>query len=221
MRFRDREDAGRRLAEEVRMRDLGAAGVVVLGLPRGGVPVAFQIAGAIGAPLDVVIVRKLGVPLKIELAMGAIGEGGVRILNQEIVQSAGVSEDELSAVERRERANLQQGAIRFRGGHPPMELSGRAAVVVDDGMATGSTARAACQVARAHGAGRVVMAVPVASRSSISLLSEICEEVVCLEDPEPFLAVGEWYQDFSPTTDDEVVALMDRAATGQRRGHPR
>jgi putative phosphoribosyl transferase len=212
--FHDRVDAGRRLAEELERRHLENEDVVVLGLPRGGVPVAFEVAHALAKPLDIIVVRKLGVPFQPEFAMGAIGEGGVRILNREALQSAQVTGPEFAAVEGRERAELERRSRRYRGDRPPVALVGRTAVVVDDGIATGSTARAACQVARALGAARVVMAVPVASRSSLAELTEICDQVVCLEAPEPFYAVGEWYEDFSPTSDAEVEALLQRAAQG-------
>jgi putative phosphoribosyl transferase len=212
--FRDRVDAGRRLAGELERRHFESEDVVVLGLPRGGVPVAFEVAQALAKPLDIIMVRKLGVPFQPEFAMGAIGEGGVRILNREALQSAQVTGPELAAVEGRERAELERRSRRYRGDRPPVALVGRTAVVVDDGIATGSTARAACQVARALGAARVVMAAPVASRSSLAELTEICDQVVCLEAPEPFYAVGEWYRDFSPTSDAEVGALLQRAAQG-------
>jgi putative phosphoribosyl transferase len=209
--FRDRMDAGRRLAKQLQRQHLGNSDVVVLGLPRGGVPVAFEVAQMLDAPLDVIVVRKLGVPFQPELAMGAIGEGGVRILDREILQLARVSETELTAVERRERAELERRVRLYRGNRPPAELRARTAVIVDDGIATGSTVRAACQVARAQGAAPVVIAVPVASRSSLNELADICDQAVCLETPEPFYAVGEWYRDFSPTSDDEVIVLLQRA----------
>jgi putative phosphoribosyl transferase len=212
MVFGDRNEAGRRLGE--RLEYLADADVVVLGLPRGGVPVAVAVADALGAPLDVIVVRKLGVPLQPELAMGAIGEDGVRVLNREVLALAQVEAAELDAVERRERGVLDRRAEVFRRGRSRISLEGRTAVVVDDGIATGSTARAACQVARAHGAARVVLAVPVAPRSSIAELARVADEVVCLETPEPFFAVGEWYADFSQTSDEEVVDLLDRAAEG-------
>jgi len=212
--FRDRVDAGRRLAGELKRRHLENEDVVVLGLPRGGVPVAFEVALALGRPLDIIMVRKLGVPFQPALAMGAIGEGGVRILNRGALQSAQVTLPELAAVEGRERAELERRSRRYRGDRPLVPLAGRTAVVVDDGIATGSTARAACQVARALGAARVVMAAPVASRSSVAELAEICDQVVCLETPEPFYAVGEWYEDFSPTSDADVETLLQRAAQG-------
>ena len=210
--FRDRADAGRELAEELKQR-LGDEDVVVLGLPRGGVPVAFEVARELDAPLDVIVVRKLGVPYQPELGMGAIGEDGVRVLNDQVLAMARVGEDEVAAVERSERAELERRATRFRGSRPRASLVGRTAVVVDDGIATGSTARAACQVARAHGVSRVILAVPVAPRSSLGLLAEVADALVCLATPEPFYAVGQFYRDFSQTSDEEVVELLERAAT--------
>jgi len=211
--FRERAAAGRKLAEQLKRR-LGDEDVVVLGLPRGGVPVAFEVARELGAPLDVIVVRKLGVPHQPELGMGAIGEDGVRILNDEVLAMAGVEENDLAVVERSERAELERRATRFRSGRPRTSLVGRSAVVVDDGIATGSTARAACQVARAHGASRVILAVPVAPRASLASLADAADEIVCLATPEPFFAVGQFYRDFSQTSDEEVVALLHRAATG-------
>jgi len=210
MSFLDRSDAGRRLAN--RMLHLRGADVVVLGLPRGGVPVAAEVARALGAPLDVILVRKLGVPVQPELGMGAIGEGGVRIINSEVVAIAHVTDAEIAAVERRERAELDRRARRFRGDRRRTPLAGRTAVIIDDGIATGSTARAACQVARAQGAVRVVLAVPVAPPSARSALAADADEVICLETPGHFLAIGEWYRDFSQTSDQEVVSLLRRAA---------
>lgn len=213
MPFADRRDAGKRLA--ARLGSLRGEDVVVLGLPRGGVPVAYEVAVALGAPLDVIVVRKLGVPFQPELGMGAIGEGGVRIVNEEIVRAAQVTDAQLAEVERRERAELERRARRFRGDRPPVPLAGRTVLVVDDGIATGSTARAACHVARAHGARRVVLATPVAPPDTVARLRGDADDVVCLESPEPFFAIGQWYADFSQTSDAEVVALLERAA---RRG---
>jgi uncharacterized protein (TIGR00369 family) len=209
MRFRNRSDAGRRLAS--RLQFLRDEDVVVLGLPRGGVPVAAEVARALGAPLDVILVRKLGVPAQPELGLGAIGESGARVINSEVVRYAQVSEAEIAQVERKERAELQRRAQRFRGDAPHQPLAGRTAVIVDDGIATGSTARAACQVARALGAATVVLAAPVAPPLSDRTLRGAADEVICLEMPERFLAIGEWYEDFSQTSDEEVVALL-RAA---------
>lgn len=214
--FQNRSDAGRRLAEELRLRLTGDESAVILGLPRGGVPVASEVASALHLPLDVIVVRKLGVPYQPELAMGAIGEDGVRVVDGEVARLAGVSDAELSTVERRERAVLEDRVSRFRVARARLPLTGRTAVVVDDGIATGSTARAACAVARAHGASRVVLAVPVAPSISVADLSRVADEVVCLEPLEPFFAVGQCYEDFRPTSDEEVLALLRRAATAER-----
>ena len=189
MSFKDREEAGRRLAE--RLSYLRGRSVVVLGLPRGGVPVAFEVARALGAPLDVIVVRKLGVPWQPELAMGAIGEDGVGVINDEVVHITDVSNRELVTVEACERAELERRARRFRGSRPREPLEGRTVVIVDDGVATGSTARAACHVARAHGAARVVLAVPVAPPDWTSRFEGDADELIALETPEPFYAVGQ------------------------------
>ncbi len=210
MPFIDRVDAGRRLGQH--LGDLRSPDVVVVGLPRGGVPVAFEVAKALGAPLDVIVVRKLGVPFQPELGMGAIGEGGTRVVNEEVVRMAGISSAMLAGVEDRERLVLEQRVKRFRGNRPRVPLTGRTVVVVDDGIATGSTARAACQVVRAQGAARVVLAVPVAPLESIAALSRDADEVVCLESPEHFFAIGQFYDDFRQTSDDEVVELLRRAS---------
>jgi putative phosphoribosyl transferase len=206
MVFADRIDAGRRLA--TRLLHLRGERLVVLGLPRGGVPVAAEVAAALGAPLDVILVRKLGVPLQPELGMGAIGEDGVRVVNDEIVRAARVSQDQLAEVEARERAELDRRSKTYRGDRPRLPLEGRTAVVVDDGLATGSTARAACQVARAHGAARVVLAVPVAPRDWVSRMGRDADELVCVDTPEPFHGIGQFYADFSQTTDEEVLARL-------------
>lgn len=203
--FVDRLDAGRQLA--ARLEHLRDRDVVVLGIPRGGVPVAAEVARSLGAPLDVVVVRKLGVPWQPELAMGAIGEGGYRVLDRDLVARAGVSAQELAAVEARERVVLEDRVARLRKGRPPADLSGRVAVVVDDGIATGATARVACAVARHLGAARVVLATPVAAADTLAAVTE-ADEVVCVSTPYPFLAVGHHYRDFSATTDEEVVALL-------------
>jgi putative phosphoribosyl transferase len=207
MRFVDRADAGRRLAEALEY--LRGDSVVVLGLPRGGVPVAYEVARALHAPLDVIVVRKLGVPSQPELGMGAIGEDGVRILNEEVVRLARVSRSELANVEARERAELERRALRFRGDRPRAVLERRTVVVIDDGIATGSTARAACQVARAHGAARVVLAAPVAPPGVKVRLGAHADELVCLDTPEPFLAIGWFYEDFSQTSDEEVTSCLE------------
>jgi putative phosphoribosyl transferase len=210
MVFTDRADAGSQLAG--RLQHLRDEGVVVLGLPRGGVPVAYEVARSLGAPLDVIVVRKVGVPFQVELAMGAIGEDGVRIVNDEVVRVTGVSDAEFAAVEQRERAELERRTHRFRGGRPRVALDGRTVVIVDDGIATGSTARAACQVARAHGAARVVLAVPVAPPGWEARIGADADELIALDTPARFRAIGEFYRDFSPTSDEEVVSCLERAA---------
>ncbi|MDA8074937.1 MAG: phosphoribosyltransferase family protein [Actinomycetota bacterium] len=212
MMFEDRSDAGRQLA--ARLDALRGEKTVVLGLPRGGVPVAFEVARALGAPLDVIIVRKLGVPFQPELGLGAIGEGNVRVLDEEVIQRAGVTEAEVATVEARERTELERRARRFRDDHPAVPLLGRTAVVVDDGIATGSTARAACQVARAQGAAKVVLAVPVAPRGWESRIGSDADELISLSTPEPFFAIGQFYDDFSQTTDEEVIECLERARVG-------
>lgn len=213
MVFADRIDAGRQLAAQ--LTHLRRADVVVLGLPRGGVPVALEVARALGAPLDVIVVRKLGVPVQPELAMGAIGEDGVRVINESVVRLAGVREADLAAVEARERAELARRAARLRGHRARLSLIEKTAIVVDDGIATGSTARAACEVARAHGASRVVLAVPVAPREWASRLADAADELVCVASPRDFVAVGQFYADFSATSDDEVVRCLALADEGQ------
>lgn len=207
--FRDRDQAGRRLAETLspfRDRD-----VVVLGLPRGGVPVAAAVARSLHAPLDVVVVRKVGAPGAPELAMGAVGENGVRVLNESVIEAWAVSEADLDRAVTREQAEVELRVRRFRGGHPPVTVAGRTALVVDDGVATGATAKAACLVVRALGARRVVLAVPVASPRALTALEDVVDEVVCLESPGWFAAVGEAYEDFGQVEDDEVVDLLDAA----------
>ncbi len=213
MPFLDRADAGRRLARLLAGQPLieRGTGTVVLGLPRGGIPVAYEIARVLGAPLDVILVRKVGLPAQPELAMGAIGEDGIRVVNDDVILAEQVSDRQFGGVEERERAELARRAARYRAGHPRVPLTGKTAIVVDDGIATGSTARAACQVARAHGAARVVLAVPVAPQASIDTLAGVADQVVCAEVPEPFLAIGQWYRDFAQTADDEVVGLLRRS----------
>ncbi len=216
MRFSDRADAGRRLA--TRLEYLRGGDNVVLGLPRGGVPVAFEVARALGAPLDVIVVRKLGVPFQPELAMGAIGEDGVKVVNDEVIRRSGVTESEFATVERRELADLQRQAERFRAGRPHVDIVGRTVIVVDDGIATGSTASAACQVARRHGAAKVIMAAPVGAPESISALRGVCDDVVCLDAPPFFAAVGTWYDDFRHVPDADVTNLLERAAAAVPTG---
>ena len=210
MPFMNRADAGRRLAQ--RLLHLRGQEVVVLGLPRGGVPVASEVALALEAPLDVILVRKLGVPSQRELAMGAIGEGGVRIINNEVVHAARVTDAELTNVSAREEVELNRRVHRFRGERPRVALAGRTAIIIDDGIATGSTARAACQVARLQGAEHVVLAVPVAPPGALAELADVADDLVALETPSSLIAIGQWYADFSQTPDETVVDLIEQAA---------
>jgi putative phosphoribosyl transferase len=210
--FTDRADAGRHLAAELWfLRDNDP---VVLGLPRGGVPVALPVATELGAPLDVIVVRKLGLPSQPELAMGAIGEGGVWILNEAVVQRARVTAADLAAAEETERRELDRQARQFRAGRPRVDIAGRTAILVDDGIATGATARAACQVARAQGAAFVIMAAPVGSPGSAAALRDSCDEVYCMRTPASFSSVGEWYEDFAPVPDAAVAALLRPGPSG-------
>ena len=202
--YRDRADAGRVLAEHLdHLRD---PHTVVLALPRGGVPVAFEVATRLGAPLDVIVVRKLGLPRQPELAMGAIGENGVRYLDD--LAMAGVRPDEIAEVEAVERRELDRRIARYRGQRPGIGLAGRIALIVDDGLATGSTARAAAMVARLAGARRVVVAAPVGPIDSADRLAGVADEVVLAAAPASFSAIGPFYADFSQTTDAEVRRLL-------------
>jgi putative phosphoribosyl transferase len=212
MRFPDRVYAGRKLAETLRRQGIVDKDTVVLGLPRGGVPVAYEVATALHLPLDVIIVRKLGVPSQPELAMGAIGEDGIRTLIEEIAANAGIGPEDLAVVERRERAELERRVELFRGTRPRIPLNGRTALIIDDGIATGSTVRVACQVARAHGARRVVVATPVAPPDTLDALRADADGVLCVYAPTPFWAIGEFYDDFTQISDEEVARLLAEAA---------
>nr|WP_238847232.1 alpha/beta family hydrolase [Nocardia arthritidis] len=214
--FKDRREAGRLLAERLSLPR--GEDAVVLGLTRGGVPVAYEIARALGAPLDVLVVRKLGAPHQPELAFGAIGEHAVRVLNPRI--SAQLTDAEKADVEAREREELSRRVERLRGPDPPIPLTGRTAIVVDDGIATGATVRVACRVARARGAARVLLAVPVAARDTLATLRDDADEVICLHAPPVFLAVGQWYRHFRQTSDHEVAELLRAAAAETTVPHP-
>jgi putative phosphoribosyl transferase len=213
VRFDDRADAGRSLA--ARLSELAKASLVVLALPRGGVPIGYEVAAALGVPLDVILVRKVGLPSQPELAMGAIGEDGVRVFNDEVIRHARVGPADFAVVEAAERGELERRAERFRGSRTRVALDGRTALIVDDGMATGSTARAACEVAYAHGASRVIVATPIASRSAVALLRRSADDVIVLERAEDFHAIGEFYDDFAQVDDEEVVALLATAEPNQ------
>jgi putative phosphoribosyl transferase len=215
MLYRDRREAGRVLGERLAAL-AGQPDVVVLGLPRGGVPVAWEVARRLGAPLDVFVVRKLGFPGHEELAMGAIASGGVRVLNPEVV-AYGVSRNDIERVTAAEKIELERRERLFRGGRPPIPVAGRTVILVDDGLATGSTMRAAVRALRQQDARRIVVAVPVAAQSTCAEMEEEADQVVCAATPESFRAVGLWYDDFTQTTDDEVRELLDAAG---RPGEP-
>jgi putative phosphoribosyl transferase len=210
-RFRDRQHAGRRLAA-VLGSYAGREDVLVLALPRGGVPVGYEVARALGAPLDVMQVRKLGVPGHEELAMGAIASGGVRILSEGVVQTLRIPERVIATVAAAEEQELDRRERIYREGRPFPEVHGRTVILVDDGLATGSTMRAAAAALRAQGAGRLVAAVPVAPKETCDALLDLVDDVICAVTPEPFLAVGEWYDDLSQTSDADVQDLLRRAA---------
>jgi putative phosphoribosyl transferase len=205
--FADRRDGGRRLADQLTSY-AGRSDVVVLGLPRGGVPVASEVADALRAPLDVFVVRKLGVPGHEELAMGAIASGGVRVLNPRVVEASAVGSAEVGEVTRRELETLSRQERAFRGARPPVEVRDRTVIVVDDGLATGATMRAAVTALRQRSAAAIVVAVPTAPRETCEALSSIADEVVCTTMPDPFMAVGLWYADFTPVSDEAVQALL-------------
>jgi putative phosphoribosyl transferase len=211
MLFGNRADAGRALAERLG-RYRGNAGVRVLGLPRGGIPVAFEVAQALEAPLDVFVVRKLGVPGHEELAMGAIASGGIRILNRDVVSSLGIDAATIDRVAVTEKAELERRETAYRGGRPPADVTGKTVILVDDGLATGSTMRAAVAAIREQRPEKVVVAVPVAAPQTRDEFAREVDEIVCVATPDPFLAVGRFYDDFSQTTDGEVHALLQKAA---------
>lgn len=210
--YADRAEAGRVLGEHL-ARTLGARrdDVLVLALPRGGVPVAAEVAAALDAPLDLLLVRKLGVPGHEELALGALASGGVRVLNQDVVEGLGISPATVEEVARREEAELERRARAYRGDRPPPPVRGRRVVLVDDGLATGATMRAAAAAVRHGGPARVIVAVPVAPADTAEALAREVDEVVCPATPAPFFGVGQWYVDFGQTTDDEVRELLARA----------
>jgi predicted phosphoribosyltransferase len=208
-RFQDRTEAGRLLANAlVDYADRGD--VLVLALPRGGVPVAFEVAQALHAPLDVFLARKLGVPGHEELAMGALASGGMRVINDEVVQALDIPPDVIDSVAAVEERELQRRERAYRGDRPSLDVAGRTVILIDDGLATGSTMKAAIAALRQLNVGRIVVAVPTSSPSTCDEIGALADECVCLLEPEPFHAVGLWYHDFSQTTDEEVRDLLQR-----------
>jgi predicted phosphoribosyltransferase len=218
--FATRREAGEKLARKLTLY-ANRPDVFVLALPRGGVPVAYEVARALHAPLDVFVVRKLGVPGHEELAMGAIATGGVRVLNREVLTGIDVPETAIDAITRREKEELERRERLYRGDRSAPNVAGRTVILVDDGLATGSTMRAAAAALRQMAPSRVIVAVPVAARTTCDELRDEVDEVVCAVMPEPFLAVGAWYADFSQTTDDEVRELLAQSERHQRESAPR
>lgn len=208
--FKNRSDAGRKLAAHMQGMVFGAD-PVILALPRGGAPVAYEVARALGAPLDVFVVRKIGVPGDEEFAMGAIASGGIRLINEQVVQQAGVSENDIAAAIAQEQLVLDRRENIYRGQYGPLKLEGRPLVVVDDGMATGASMKAAVLALQALKPAAITVAVPVASQEACAYLGRTVDRVICLETPRVFRAVGKWYADFSQTTDNEVLECLARA----------
>jgi putative phosphoribosyl transferase len=215
MKYRNRTEAGRLLAQKLTSY-ANRTDVVVLGLPRGGVPVAFEVAQALNAPLDIFLVRKLGVPGHEELAMGAIASGGVRVLNQDVVSNLYIPAEVIDAVAADEQWELERREKLYRGDRPPLDVRGRVAILIDDGLATGSTMRAAARALRSQNPSAIVVAVPVAAEETCNEFMSEVDEVICAYTPEPFFAVGLWYEDFSQTSDGEVRELLARATTATR-----
>jgi predicted phosphoribosyltransferase len=209
--FRNRHDAGRFLAGKLRHL-ANDPNVVVLALPRGGVPVAYEIARELNAPLDIFIVRKLGVPIYEELAMGAIASGGVRVLNEDVIRKLGITPRMINAVAEEEQCELERRELEYRRDREPLDVSGHVAILVDDGLATGASMRAAVKALRKRNPKRIIVAVPVGAAETCEKFESEVDEVVCGKRPENFGGVGEWYEDFTQTTDAEVCELLDRTA---------
>jgi putative phosphoribosyl transferase len=217
MTFQNRSEAGHKLAALL-TRYANRGDVIVLGIPRGGVTVAFEVAAALHAPLDVFVIRKLGVPWQEELAFGAIAGGGIRILDPEIIEAAGVSPLDVEEVAKKELRELERREHAYRAGRPPLAVEGQTVIVVDDGVATGSSMRAAIAALREKNPGRLVVAIPVAPPSTCERLSLAVDELVCVTRPESLYAIGQFYLDFRPVTDEEVTELLRRAASPANQG---
>jgi predicted phosphoribosyltransferase len=210
MLFKDRHEAGRVLASRL-TQYANRPDVVVLALPRGGVPVGYEVARALNVPLDVFVVRKLGVPGREELAMGAIASGGIRVINEDVVHALGIPQQAIDMVAAEEERELERRERDYRDGRPPLDVRGRTVILVDDGLATGSSMRVAAEALRTKQPARIVVAVPVAARATCEEIESEVDQVICAATPQPFWAVGQWYQDFSQTTDEEVRELLRRA----------
>ncbi len=212
--FADRSDAGKKLAQDL-MQYRGRADVIVLALPRGGVPVAYAVARALDVPLDIFLVRKLGVPGHEELAMGAIASGGVRVLNPEVIRSLRIPGNVVNHVSEHEQRELERREREYRGSRPHTSLAGRVVILIDDGLATGASMRAAVEGVRYQNPARIIVAVPTGAPEACAQLASIADQVVCHATPEPFQGVGLWYDDFAQTSDEEVRELLDQAAKTQ------
>lgn len=212
MLFRDRFDAGRFLASKLR-QFANRPDTIVLALPRGGVPVGFEVAKALNVPLDVFVVRKLGVPGYEELAMGAIASGGIRVLNEDVVRAAGIPQKTIVAVAAEEERELQRRERDYRDGRPPVAVEGRTVILVDDGLATGSSMRVAVLALKKKGPAEIIVAVPVGAPATCAEFESEVDQAICAITPEPFLSVGQWYEDFSQTSDEDVRDLLKRAAS--------
>ena len=211
MIFRDRTEAGQVLASKL-TKYVNQVNTVILALPRGGVPVAYEIGKELGLPVDIFVVRKLGVPGHEELAMGAIASGGVRHINRDVVDQLRIDSETIDVASRREQKEIERREQLYRGQRPPVDVRNKTVILVDDGLATGSTMRAAIAALRQHRPARIVVAVPAAAPRTCSDIADEVDEIICAATPEPFYAVGQWYQEFSQTTDDEVRDLLARAS---------
>jgi predicted phosphoribosyltransferase len=218
-RFEDRREAGRALGEALDSL-AGRSDTVVLALPRGGVPVAYEVAMRLGAPLDVFVVRKLGIPGHEELAVGAIASGGVRLENQGIARRFGLSQEDVIRIAAREQHELERREVAYRGARPPLDVAGKVAILVDDGLATGATMAAAVVGLRQLHPARIIVAVPVGAPQTCHELEQVADDVVCATTPEPFHAVGLWYEDFEQTSDAEVMALLREARRARAMDAP-
>ncbi len=208
--FENRRDAGQKLAQKL-LKYVHQPQVIVLGLPRGGVPVAFEVAKALHAPLDIFLVRKLGVPGQEELAFGAIASGGVRVLNQSLIRSLEIPPQVIAAITQQEQQELERRERAYRGNRPKPNLLNRTVLLVDDGLATGASMRAAVVALREQHPARIIVAVPTAATEACAEFAKIVDEMICAETPDPFWGVGMWYYDFAPTSDEEVSALLEEA----------
>jgi predicted phosphoribosyltransferase len=211
--YKNRADAGRTLAQMLRPRYSGRSDLLILGLPRGGVPIAYEVAQTLNAPLDVFLVRKLGVPGHEELAFGAVASGGVRVLNKDVVSALHLPPESIEHVTRQETEELARRERAYRDDRPFPEVAGQTVILIDDGLATGATMRAAVQALRKMQPARLVAAVPVASPDTCAAFEEEVDEIVCARTPQPFIAVGYWYDDFSATTDEEVRRLLNHSGS--------